>query len=762
MGVVYRAEDERLRRLVALKVLPEKVVGNQERRRRFLREAQAAAAVTHPSIAAIYEIGEDAGKIFLAMEYLEGSTLREVIQQGQMTPAGALRVAIDIARGLERAHRAGVVHRDLKPDNIMVQPDGRAKILDFGLAKLRQDRAAAEESQDSGSQPGDLDGSPASSLVTRAAEITRRGVVMGTSGYMSPEQACGKAVDARSDLFSLGVLLYEMLTGRNPFAGPSIIETLSAILKDRPAPVSTLNPSVPAPVARVVDRLLAKSPAQRFASATEFLEALDAMRDASPAAGPPRDFPSSAGAGPAAAAARPRTSIAVLPFANMSADSEQEYFCDGMAEELINALTKIKGLRVAARSSAFQFKDKATDIRRIGEALNVATVLEGSVRKAGRRLRVTAQLIQTADGYHIWSERYDRHLEDIFDLQDEITAMIVEALATRLGVPETTRRPGLRPTQNVEAYNLYLKGRYHWHHRYAGGLQKAIRCFEQAIARDPGYARPYAALADVYAILGIYGFISPEVSASRSRESFQRALALDPSLSEAHTARGFHLFFSAWKWQESAAALRMALELDPDSVQAHCWSGLTLCFRARPDQGLPLVLRATALDPLSPYAHAIKGFAFLATRRDQEAIGALREALEYDASHLLALYLLGLCLVRTGQQTEGLEVLEKSLDLSGRASYYLALTGWARARGGDREAARSILDELAGRSKTGYVAPVCHAWILAGLGEPDAAFQWLEQAYQARDPFLPAQEGSPPLDPLRGDPRYAALLEKIG
>jgi serine/threonine protein kinase len=511
MGIVYKAEDEKLRRPVAVKLLPPDLVGDPVRRRRLLREAQAAAAVRHPTVAAIYEVGEEGEAAFIVMELVEGQTLRALMGDQAVAIPEALRIVTEIARGLERAHACGVIHRDLKPDNVMMEADGHVKILDFGLAKLREPPVASV-------------GQGISKRETWDAELTQRGSLVGTAAYMSPEQARGQAVDPRSDLFTLGVLLYELVTGRNPFRGPSPMDTLSAILKDRPLPASAVNPEVTPALDRVLERLLAKDPRERPASATALIEELEAVGRS-----PQRLL--TADDGP------PRRSIAVLPFADMSQEKDQDYFCEGIAEELITALAHVEGLRVAARTSAFQFKGRADDVRRIGQQLGVETVLEGSVRKAGSRLRVTAQLVSTADGYHLWSERYDREMEDVFAIQDEIAATIVQTLKIRL-VGEGAIPRVRRSTEDPEAYRLYLQGRYWWNKRHEVGLRKGLDFFDQAIAKDPSYALAYAGVADSYSTIGFYGFQPPKTAFAKAKQAAERALALDESLAEAHTAVG--------------------------------------------------------------------------------------------------------------------------------------------------------------------------------------------------------------------------------
>lgn len=668
MGIVFKAEDEKLRRIVALKVLPEAFVADRDRRARFLREAQAAAAVTHPGIAAIYEIGEQDDVVFIAMEYVQGETLHWKIAGKPLPMPDTLRLGVEIAEALERAHGAGVIHRDLKPDNILLQPDGHMKILDFGLAK-RLMRSDADPD-----------------LISKIdTTLTAEGVIVGTLGYMSPEQARGEKVDHRADLFALGVVLYEMATGRNPFRGTTAVETWTAILRDRPPALSDINAEAPLELARVVDGLLAKEPERRPTSAREVVKELRRLERGE-----------SSGAS-RAAAARPARSIAVLPFADMSAERDQDYFCEGMAEELINALTKVPGLHVAARTSAFQFKGRAENARRIGQELQVEAILEGSVRKSGQKLRVTAQLVSTGDGYHLWSERFDREMRDVFELQDEIAATMVKALRIQLAEPEAVPKVR-RYTENLDAYHLYLRGRHAWFNRYEGGLQQAIAAFEQAIAADPFYALAHAGLADCYSVMGMYGFLPPKAAFPRAKEAAERALDLDDSVAEAHSARGFiHLYFD-WDWQASEAEFKRALALNPDYVQAWSWYALLLAYQMRHDEAAAAARRAQERDPLSHYAHAIAGQVMKYAGRYEAAREASRKALEQDNAFVLALFTLGQAETMLGRHAEGVAALARAVELTKRDPFFLALLGWALGAAGRRSEAAAIRAEIEERA----------------------------------------------------------------
>jgi serine/threonine-protein kinase len=734
MGLVYVAEDERLRRRVALKLLPPAFVGDAERRQRFLREARAAAAVTHSSIAAIYEVGEEGDDVFIAMEYIEGRTLRELVEEGPRPVAEAVRFAIDIARGLERAHASGVVHRDLKPENVIVDGDGRARILDFGLAKLRADEAPVVS--------GAL--SQAETLV-RADLRTGAGTIVGTAAYMSPEQARGSAVDARSDLFSLGVVLYELVTGRNPFRGSTPVDTLSAVLKDRPRPAGAWNPEVPPALEHVLDRLLAKEPGARLASATELVRELEALATAPRVS---RVVPSPG-----------ERSIAVLPFADMSPEKDQDYFCEGIAEELMSALTRIEGLKVAARTSAFQFKGRADDVRRIGQQLGVETVLEGSVRKAGRRLRVTAQLVSAADGYQLWSERYEGDLEDVFAIQDQIAASLVDRLKIS---PGGEPAPRVRRAENAEAYTLYLQGRYWWNKRHQGGLRKAMEFFEEAVRIAPSYALAHAGVADAHTVTAFYGFEPPRVPLARARAASDRALELDDALPEAHVSRAFLLFWFGYAWAEAEREFRRALALDPHHVNAHMFFGQLLAVTGRADEADAHWDSALARDPLSTLTNGIVGSGLTFARRYAAARDRCRQALALEPDHLQSLFAVALADLHLDRFEDAAEDARRACALSGRTPFFVGLEALVRGRAGELDEAKTLIAELEERSAREYVTPFAFAWAHAGLREPEATIRWIERSHEERAAPVFAIEAMREFDFLRGVEHFDALRRRMG
>jgi len=600
MGEVYRARDPRLGRDVAIKVLPAEFSADADRLRRFEQEARAAAALNHPNILAVYDIGTHNDSPYIVSELLDGQTLRERLAQGALAVRQAVEFVSQIVCGLAAAHAKGIVHRDLKPDNVFLTRDGRVKILDFGLAKTGMVPA------------GDAD-------VTRAPQ-TLDGAVLGTVGYMAPEQLRGEPVDARADIFAVGVLLYELITGQTPFRRGSAADTMSAVLREEP-PDLAVQRGTPASLARIVRRCLEKDPIDRFQTARDLGFALETVAE----------VPTT----PAEKTEAEDRSIAVLPFANMSADPDSEYFSDGLAEELINALTHLPGLRVASRTSAFRFRGRDVDIKEIGRALRVATVLEGSFRRTGQRLRVTAQLINVADGYHRWSERYDREMADVFEIQDDIVASIIKALAPAL-VGEV-KAVVKRPTENLEAYELYLKGRQYWYQRSPGLMPLAIRLFEQAIALDPDYTLAYAGLADCYGILRGWTWVSDATSSPPAEAALKRAMALDPKLPEVQFSQGLFIFCFKRAWLQAEPYFRRALELNPRSSLAQVYYGYFLAAAYRLDEASAQVRVALDLDPLLPYVHALGALALYACRAYPEAERLARQALDLQVDYLFGL-----------------------------------------------------------------------------------------------------------------------------
>ena len=726
MGVVYKAEDTKLKRIVALKFLPPELTRDGEAKTRFIHEAQAASSLDHPNVCTIYEIDEtNDGHTFIAMAYYEGETLKDKIQRAPLTLEEAVDTAVQIARGLDKAHQMGIVHRDIKPANIFINRDGVVKIIDFGLAKL-----------------------------AGQAKMTRTGTTLGTVAYMSPEQATGQEVDHRTDIWSLGVVLYEMLTGRRPFSGEYDPAIIYAILHEAPKPLGALRCEIPSELERVVMKAMAKPPTERYESAGDMRAALESSAR-SIAAGA-----DSASLTPAPQQAQ-LPSIAVLPFKDMSAQRDQEYFCEGIAEELINGLTQIEGLRVAARTSAFQFKGRDLDVRHIGKELGVESVLEGSVRKAANRIRITAQLVTVSDGYHIWSEKYDRDLEDIFAIQDEISLAIVEKLRGKL-LKEEKSKLVKRYTDNEEAYNLYLKGRYYWNRRHEGGIQKAIEFFQQAVEKDPLCAPAHVGIADCYNVSGILGLMDPRIAYARSREAVTKALDIDDDLAEAHASLGWIKTFYDWDWAGAEAEFLRTFELNPNYAAGHYFYSLHLGVRGRHDESIAEASRAVELDPIHLVFNTIQAVTLYWGRRYDAAIEQFRKTLDMDPNFFLANLYFGLALAMKEKWGEAVEPISRALAASPGSPLAMGLIGHVLAASGRTREALEVLDRLEELSKERFVGSHAKALIHLGLEADDRMFECLESAFVERESWLAMLNTLPLYDRVRSDPRLIALVRRVG
>ncbi len=755
MGEVYLAEDTRLHRKLALKVLPAEVAANHERMRRFNQEATSAAALNHPNIAHIYEIGESDGVHFIAMEFIDGVTLRQRMRAAPMKVGEVLDVAAQIAGALAAAHAAGIVHRDIKPENLMLRRDSIVKVLDFGLAKLVQAVAPAIDTQ----------------AATTPLVQTELGRVMGTVTYMSPEQARGKEVDARTDIFSTGVVMYEMLAGQSPFAGETASDVIAAILTTEPKPTSLSNQEIPAELDRIVKKTLAKERDERYRKAEDLLADLRQLRrrlefevEAEREFGATRPFAKSdrsalrSDEATSVSTTEPRNSIAVLPFTNLSADPENEYFCDGLAEELLNALAKIDQLKVAARTSTFWFKGKNAAVNEIAKALNVNTILAGSLRKSGNRVRITAQLINAADGYHLWSERYDSEMKDIFDVQDEITLAVVEALKVKLFGQEQAAVLK-RHTRNPEAHEFYLRGLSYFMRWTLEFFQKAIKSFDQAIAIDPRYASAYAGLAECYTEMSF--FDAPREWMPKAREAARQALELDDALGNAHNSLAVIKMYYDRDYAGAEHEFKRAIALDPGSAHIHMWYGWYLGLMGRFDEGLKEQRRAQELDPLSDQIDFGIGATFHWSRQPERAIEQYRRVLELNPNLRIAYWFLADAYVEKGDFASAIATIENA-PIALNDPVTLSAAAHAYGKAGERRKALEILSELESQSSQEYEQAFHIAQIYLGLGDHEQALAWLEKACDERSVWLIWLGVDPKFDPLRSDPRFEDLLRRVG
>jgi serine/threonine protein kinase/TolB-like protein/Tfp pilus assembly protein PilF len=811
MGQVYLAEDIRLKRKVALKLLPAELTANRDRLRRFEQEARAASALNHPNIITIHEIGQVNGVNFIVTEFIEGQTLRQLMATARMQLSLVLDVATQVASALTAAHAAGIVHRDLKPENIMLRPDGLIKVLDFGLAKLTESRPSNVESE----------------APTVGRVDTEMGTVMGTAQYMSPEQARGLKVDARTDIFSLGVVLYEMLAGRVPFAGETTADIISVLIHKEPQPLSTLAPDMPAELQHIVSKALRKDRDERYQTVKSLLGDLRTLKQeldfaaklerSAPAdsKGAAAKYSGQATATPAATenaetqtgTARPTSSaeylvsgikqhrgafavglavllfaliglvywlydhpasnpahiesIAVLPFVNETGNSEAEYLSDGMTETLINGLSQLPNLSVKARSSVFRYKGKEIEPQKIAADLSVQAILNGRVVQRGDELTLYLSLVEGRTGNQLWGAQYNRKLTDLVTLQNEIARDVSQKLRLRLSGADE-QRLAKNYTDNTEAYELYLKGRYHLHKLTPPEIQTSISYFQQAIDIDPSYALAYVGLADAYRSFGLVGDRSPGEFFPKAKAAAQKAIEIDDTLAEAHAELGFTIFWYDWDWNAAEKQLKRALELDPNNADNHLFYAHLLSNTGRHAEGLAEVKRARELDPLDLRINGLEAQFLIHAGKADEGLAILQNPSGLNANSWFAHMFASSAYIEKGMFAEAVIEGRKAKELNVANSQTTGTLAYALAKSGKQAEARGLLEELLRLSTQRYVSPGNIALVYNGLDERDETFAWLERGFKERDQKMVFLKVEPKWNNLRADPRFQDLLRRVG
>lgn len=782
MGIVYLARDTRLGRLVALKLLQSRFTQDEDRVRRFQQEARAASALNHPNILTIHEVGQADDTYFIATEFVEGQTLRVLMRDGTLMLPQILDIMTQAAGALCAAHNAGIVHRDLKPENIMLRPDGYVKVLDFGLAKLNE-RSSAERNYST----------RVSSDGFTAVE-TNPGMVLGTVSYMSPEQARGQEMDERTDIFSLGVVLYEMVAGQEPFPGPTSYDVLAAVLHSEPQPLAQFNPQVPAELQRIINRALAKDREARYQRMTEFCAELKTLKQQLEQGVKLKPAAPTNPIGPRTAlltAKRWRTAfvvlallvlsvaiyliwvvpvkpsttiqtVAVLPFKPLAAGQRDEVLEIGIADTLITRLSRLNQLSVAPIGAVRRYNALDQDPVAAGRELHVQAVLDGSIQRANDKIRITARLIKVADGKPLWTSQFDERWTDIFNVQDAIAQRFADDLQTKLSGAERNELTR-NYTNDPEAYSLFLRGRYHWNTRTPDGMNKSLEYFQQAIARDKNYAQAYVGIADAYSTLGSYHIKPAKETGPAAREAAEKALAIDPDLAEAHASLGKVFTEYYWDGERAEYEFKRAIALRPTYGNAHHWySTLLASHLGRFDEGVREARRALELDQYSPVVSTQLGSVLYRARRYDESIVVLRQTLDLNPNYVTAYYFLGLCFLAQGQLTQARDFLQQGHALAPKSGDFIALLGYTAGLLGQIDETRRYqveLNELV--RQRSYVSPFCNVILHKGLGEMDQVFKWLDIAYNERDPGMRGLKTDPLLDSLRSDTRFIDLIRRV-
>jgi eukaryotic-like serine/threonine-protein kinase len=807
MGEVYLALDTELDRTVAIKILPEALASDQQRLQRFIQEAKAASALNHPHILTIYEIGATGASRFIATEFIDGETLRQRISAG-MNLLEILEIFVQAGSALATAHAAGIIHRDIKPENIMVRRDGYVKLLDFGLAKLTEPQGSITDTE----------------APTKTRVNTSAGTVLGTTNYMSPEQAKGTTVDARTDLWSLGAVLYEMVTGHAPFAGETPNETISLILQKEAAPLTRYSHEVPAELERIITKALTKDREERYQTAKDLLidlrylrRKLEADAEIDRTVPPKFRYATSTSSGQSAPATASNVattaqgstarsassaeyivsgikqhklaaaiallvlivgaiglsaylharnsrvagdSIAVLPFVNASGDANVEYLSDGISETLINSLSRFQQLRVVARSTAFRYKGKEIDPQTVGRDLNVRAVLMGRVRQVEGSLNIQVDLVDTRTGAQLWGEEYDRKVSDVLAVKQDIAREVTERLRLSL-TGEQKEQMTSRDAANTEAYQFYLKGRYYWNKRTAEGINKAIEQFQQSVDKDPNYALAYVGLADCYLILEQYVGAPASELYPKAKAYVQRALALDSSLAEAHASLGL-INDSLWLWDEAEREYKRAIELNPNYPTAHQWYSIHFEYLGRFDEQMVEIKRAQQLDPLSLIISTDLEELYLTLGDLNSALEQCRKTIQLDPYYPSGHADLGSVYLKQGREAEAITEFQKAVELSGRSSDMLSSLGAGYAIADKHAKALAVVEELEDKYAKHEAIGQNLARVYANLGNKDQAFAWLEKDFQARSGVLGRIRALTELEPLRSDPRFADLRRRTG